>query len=122
MLKTKRAYDPVETDDGQRILIDRLWPRGVSKSRAHLDEWLKELAPSTELRKWFGHDPEKWEEFKNKYTEELSSPGKVKLIKDLAWRASVGNITLIYSAKDTEHNDVRVLEQLIGQDMGKNLG
>jgi len=113
MLKIKRAYEPVEAADGQRILIDRLWPRGLSKSEAHIDEWLKDLAPSTELRKWFGHDLEKWDEFKKRYQKELSSPDKIKLMENIAQKVKQANITLIYSAKDTEHSDVRVLEELI---------
>jgi uncharacterized protein YeaO (DUF488 family) len=115
MLKIKRAYEAVETSDGKRILIDRLWPRGMSKSAARIDEWIKDLAPSTELRKWFGHDPQKWEGFKKKYLKELSSPQKIKLLEDITRQASNGTVTLIYSAKDTEHNDVRVLEELINK-------
>jgi len=118
MLKTKRAYEPAEPSDGRRILIDRLWPRGVSKTEARIDVWLKDLAPSTELREWFGHDPEKWEEFKKRYRKELSAPEKTRLIEDIAQHARHNDITLIYSAKDTEHNDVRVLEELIEKTMG----
>ncbi len=115
MLKIKRAYEPKEPTDGERILIDRLWPRGVSKAEAGIDVWMKDMGPSTELRKWFGHDPEKWEEFKKRYLEELSSPEKTRLLEDIAQRARKGTVTLIYSAKDTEHSDVKVLEELIGQ-------
>jgi uncharacterized protein YeaO (DUF488 family) len=113
MLRIKRAYEPVENADGKRILIDRLWPRGLSKSEAHIDEWLKDLAPSTELRKWFGHDPQKWGEFRKRYIKELSSPEKTRLLEDIARRSRRETITLIYSAKDTEHSDVKVLEELI---------
>jgi len=119
MLKIKRAYEPVESTDGKRILIDRLWPRGVSKSEAHIDEWLNDLAPSTELRTWFGHDPQKWEEFKRKYTKELSSPDKARLLEDIARRARRETITLIYGAKDTEHSDVKVLEELLRRNREK---
>jgi len=119
VLKLKRAYEPVESTDGKRILIDRLWPRGVSKSEARVDEWLKDLAPSTELRTWFGHDPQKWEEFRKRYIKELSSPDKTGLLEDIARRARRETITLIYSAKDTEHSDVKVLEQLITQQSKK---
>ncbi len=115
MLKIKRAYEPAEAADGQRILIDRLWPRGVTKAEARIDEWLKDLAPSTELRKWFGHDPLKWDEFKKRYVKELSSPDKTRLLEDIARQTKRDNITLIYSAKDTEHSDVKVLEELIKQ-------
>ena len=113
MLKIKRAYEGKEAGDGERILIDRLWPRGVSKDEAGLDAWQKELAPSTALRQWFGHDPEKWEEFKKRYRKELAGPESKKLLEDIACTAERHNVTLIYSAKDTEHSDVLVLEELI---------
>lgn len=119
MLKIKRAYDKPESADGKRILIDRLWPRGVSKANARIDEWLKDLGPSTELRKWFGHDPEKWEEFRKRYNRELSAPDKAVLLDDIAQNAEHANVTLIYSAKDTEHSDVKVLEELITKMMKK---
>jgi uncharacterized protein YeaO (DUF488 family) len=119
MLKVKRAYDKPEFADGKRILIDRLWPRGVSKAEAGIDEWLKDLGPSTELRKWFGHDPEKWEEFRKRYIKELSAPDKARLVEDIARNAGHTNVTLIYSAKDTEHSDVKVLEELITNIMKK---
>lgn len=119
MLRTKRAYELTGSEDGKRILIDRLWPRGVSKSEAHIDEWLKDLAPSTELRIWFGHDPQKWEEFKRRYRKELSSPAKTKLLEDIAKRSRRETITLIYSAKDAEHSDAKVLEELVAQNMQK---
>ena len=119
MLKVKRAYDEKEATDGKRILIDRLWPRGISKTEAHIDDWLKDLAPSAELRRWFGHDPRKWGEFKKKYVKELSSPDKAKLIEDIIQRAKHETITLVYSARDTEHNDARVLEELIRQNIEK---
>lgn len=113
MLKIKRAYEPAETTDGKRILIDRLWPRGVSKSEAHIDEWKKDLAPSTELRKWFGHDPQRWEEFRKKYIQELSSAAKMNLLEDIAKRAKSENITLVYAAKDAEHSNAKILEELL---------
>lgn len=113
MLKIKRAYDKPESADGKRILIDRLWPRGLSKTEARIDEWLKDLGPSTELRKWFGHDPEKWEEFRSRYIEELSAPGKKALLERIAQMAGQADVTLIYSARDTEHSDVKVLYELI---------
>jgi uncharacterized protein YeaO (DUF488 family) len=119
MLKIKRAYEAFETSDGKRILIDRLWPRGISKSQAHIDEWLKDLAPSTGLRKWFGHDPQKWEEFRKKYTGELSSPEQKRLLKDIARRAITENVTLVYGARDTEHSDAMVLEEIIKDLMSK---
>lgn len=113
MLKIKRAYDKVEFSDGKRILIDRLWPRGISKAEASIDEWLKEVAPSSELRKWFAHDPEKWQEFKGRYLKELSLAEKTGLLEIIARDASQANVTLIYGAKDTEHSNVKVLEEII---------
>ncbi len=113
MLKIKRAYESKEIADGTRILIDRLWPRGVSKARAGIDAWLKDLAPSTELRQWYGHDPGRWDEFRRRYIAELSAPEKTRLINDLAHQAANGTVTLVYGARDTEHSDVKVLEELI---------
>lgn len=113
-VKLKRIYDPVETSDGERYLVDRLWPRGISKSRAALDGWLKTLAPSSELRKWFGHRPERWLEFRQRYGFELSEAGK-----DLDWlaeRAKHQNVTLIYAARDREISHAVVLrEHLLGR-------
>src|SRR5574340_791939 len=108
MLKIKRAYERKEDGDGERILIDRLWPRGVSKDEAGLDAWRKELAPSTALRQWFGHDPKKWEEFKKRYRKELAAPESKRLLEEIARSAARRNVTLIYGAKDTEHSDVQV--------------
>lgn len=119
MLKIKRAYEPAEAGDGKRILIDRLWPRGVSKAEARIDEWLKDVAPSTTLRKWFGHDPSKWEEFRRKYSEELSSPEKASLLEDIARQAKNQAVTLVYGARDTEHSDAKVLEEIICGMMAK---
>jgi uncharacterized protein YeaO (DUF488 family) len=112
MFKIKRAYQDPEDEDGYRILVDRLWPRGVSKEKAKFDLWMKEIAPSSELRKWFGHEPEKWEEFKNKYVYELSE--KKELIKQLYDLEKVNKtITLIYSAKDEKKNNAVVLLELL---------
>ena len=113
MLKIKRAYEKPEPGDGKRILIDRLWPRGISKAAASIDEWLKELGPTTELRKWFGHDPEKWEEFRKRYIQELSASDKSALLERIAREAGETDVTLVYSASDTDHNDAKVLEELI---------
>lgn len=109
----KRAYEPPATEDGQRVLVDRLWPRGVSKARIQIDAWLREVAPSTELRKWFNHDPERWEEFQRRYREELSAPEQQALLDDLASRAREGALTLLYGARDTEHNEAVVLQELL---------
>jgi len=107
----KRAYEPPEKSDGTRILVDRLWPRGVSKEEAALDQWIKEIAPSAELRTWFGHDPERWDEFRRRYRAELARHSET--LKDLRRRARQGRITLVYSAKDEIHNDAVVLRNVI---------
>jgi len=112
MVKIKRIYDPVSPDDGKRIYIDRLWPRGLKKSEAVFDEWLKEISPSDALRKWFGHDPAKWTEFKKRYKKELEE--KKELLEKLRHEARKGTITLLYSAKDTEHNNAVTLKELLG--------
>lgn len=112
-LSIKRAYEEPDPADGRRVLVDRLWPRGVSKERAGLDDWLKEVAPSGDLRKWFGHDPAKWEEFEGRYRAELD--GHANEIRQLLewWRA--GDLTLVYGAADTEHNDAVVLATYLRQ-------
>ncbi|MFB6491069.1 MAG: DUF488 domain-containing protein [Thermoproteus sp. AZ2] len=110
MIKVKRVYDPPEPDDGLRILVDRLWPRGVKKESAKIDLWLKEVAPSDELRRWFGHDPAKWEEFKARYAEELRGNPAFEELKRLA---ASGNITLLYAARDRAHNNAVVLKELL---------
>jgi uncharacterized protein YeaO (DUF488 family) len=110
-VRLKRAYEPVESLDGYRVLIDRLWPRGVSRDDAHLDEWARELAPSTKLRSWFGHDPARFPEFRRRYTAELATQeGK---LRELRRRAHEGPLTLVYGARDTEHNDAVVLAEVL---------
>ncbi len=111
MLKIKRAYDPPSSKDGKRVLIDRLWPRGLKKEDARIEEWLKDLAPSTDLRKWFGHDPAKWNEFKKRYRKELS--GKSELIKKIKSEARKGTVTLVFSAKDAEHSNAAFLKEML---------
>ena len=110
-IRCKRANAPAESADGYRVLIDRLWPRGVSKERAKLDEWEKELAPSTELRKWFGHDPSRFAKFRRRYIEELRD--QRSRLTDLRRRAQDGTVTLVYGARDTEHNDAVVLAEVL---------
>jgi uncharacterized protein YeaO (DUF488 family) len=110
-VRLKRAYESPEQKDGTRILVDRLWPRGVSKLEAGLDEWIKEIAPSAELRKWFGHDPGRWGEFRRRYRAELAR--QPETLKDLRRRAREGPITLVYSARDEVHNDAIVLRNVI---------
>jgi uncharacterized protein YeaO (DUF488 family) len=110
-LSLKRAYEPVEAKDGTRVLVDRLWPRGVSKARAALDQWMKEIAPSTALRKWFGHDPDRWVEFCRRYSNELRQ--HAGLLRQLRSLARKGPVTLVYSAHDEVHNDAVVLRDVI---------
>lgn len=113
-LRLKRAYEPAESDDGMRILIDRLWPRGLSKANAALDDWIKDVAPSTGLRKWFGHDPARWAEFQRRYRAELHEQSEaLDRIRTLA-RERV--VTLVYSAHDEQHNDAVVLRAVLLDD------
>jgi uncharacterized protein YeaO (DUF488 family) len=107
----KRAYEKADPKDGRRILVDRLWPRGVSKAEAATDEWLKDLAPSTELRRWFGHDPDRWDEFQRRYAKEIDD--HVELLAHLREMARHGPITLVYSAHDEVHNDAVVLREVL---------
>lgn len=111
MLFLKRAYEPSSRADGRRILVDRLWPRGLSKKAAAIDDWMKELAPSTELRRWFGHDPKKWLEFKRRYRLELRAHGD--LVGELARLAAQRRVTLVFSARDEAHNDAVVLAAVL---------
>lgn len=116
-VRLKRAYDPAASADGCRVLIDRLWPRGVSRERAKLDDWEKELPPSMELRQWFGHDPRRFEEFRRRYIEELR--GQRPRLMALRRRARDGTLTLVYSAQDTEHNDAVVLAEVLRRGLPK---
>lgn len=106
----KRAYDAPAENDGYRVLVDRLWPRGVSKEKARIDLWLKEVAPSTELRKWFGHDPEKWVEFQKRYHAELKTNPAWSELQTLARQK---NLTLVYAARDPIHNEAVVLRDAL---------
>jgi uncharacterized protein YeaO (DUF488 family) len=110
-VRTKRIYDEAEPDDGYRILVDHVWPRGISKERAHLDEWARELAPSDELRKWFDHVPERFDEFRSRYREELIA--QAERIDALRRLAKSGPLTIVYAARDEEHNNAVVLAELI---------
>jgi uncharacterized protein YeaO (DUF488 family) len=110
-IRFKRAYEPPERSDGYRVLIDRIWPRGVSKEQAHLDEWARELAPSSELRHWFGHDPARYAEFRRRYLDELKA--QQEKLRELRRRAREETLTLVYGARDTEHNDAVVLAELL---------
>lgn len=108
-LRIKRVYEKPTKQDGKRILVDRLWPRGLTKEKADIDLWLKEIAPSTELRKWFGHDPAKWKEFRKQYQKELNNnKEQVSLLRE---QLKKGTVTLVYAAKDEEHNEALVLKE-----------
>ena len=115
-MRLKRAYEPATADDGHRVLIDRLWPRGVSREQARLDEWARELAPSSQLRQWFAHDPARFVEFRRRYESELAA--QAEKLRDLRRRARAGTLTLVYSARDTEHNDAVVLADLLERKEG----
>jgi uncharacterized protein YeaO (DUF488 family) len=110
-VRVKRVYEPAERSDGYRILIDRLWPRGISHERARLDAWERDLAPSGALRTWFGHQPDLFDEFRRRYVEELREHRS--LLSELRRRARQGTLTLVYSARDTAHNDAVVLAEVI---------
>jgi uncharacterized protein YeaO (DUF488 family) len=111
MIKIKRVYEEPDPRDGQRLLVDRLWPRGLSKERARVDRWLKEIAPSDELRRRFGHDPEKWPEFRARYLAELED--QRPLLQELSALARKETVTLVYAAHDEEHNNAVVLKELL---------
>lgn len=110
-VQLKRAYDPPKRSDGTRVLVDRIWPRGVKKADAEIQEWMKDIAPSSALRKWFGHDPKKWDEFRNRYRAELKE--RPEQLEHLRMLARKGPITLIYSARDQKHNNAVALRDLI---------
>lgn len=113
IVKAKRVYDAIQRSDGPRFLVERLWPRGVKKEKLKLDAWLKEVAPSDGLRRWFGHDPAKWGEFQRRYRAELDeNPNAWKQLLDAAMQ---GNVTLLYSARDTEHNNAIVLKDYLAE-------
>jgi uncharacterized protein YeaO (DUF488 family) len=113
-IKLRRVYEKPTKQDGLRILVDRLWPRGLTKEKASVDLWLKEIAPSAELRKWFGHDPAKWKKFRARYETEIGHNREVFTF--LEEKAREGTITLIYGARDKEHNEALVLKQLLERD------
>jgi uncharacterized protein YeaO (DUF488 family) len=110
-IQLKRVYEDASESDGYRVLVDRLWPRGVSKERASIDLWLKEIAPSTELRKWFNHEPEKWDEFRKRYHQELDS--KPDLVKQLADLVDKQRVTLVYGAKNEAYNQAVALKEYL---------
>lgn len=116
MLIIKRIYESPASEDGKRILVDRIWPRGISKAEAQLSSWMKEVAPSTELRKWFAHKPERFSEFSKRYKEELAAQEvKVYIEKLRSWN-EIGTVTLLYAAKDQKHNHALVLQDILKRD------
>lgn len=113
MIRIKRVYGQPNRSDGVRILVDRIWPRGLSKEKARIDEWRWDLAPTAALRKWFHHDPRKWDEFQRRYRDELRARGKLEELQELADRATRETITLLFGARDEEHNNALVLKELL---------
>ena len=112
-VRARRVYEQAESSDGRRVLVDRLWPRGMSKERAHLDEWLKAVAPSDELRRWYGHKPAKFAEFKRRYEAELAEPDRAEALRHLREEASSGPVTVLTAARDLDHSEAEVLAQLL---------
>ena len=113
MVKIKRIFDPASPDDGKRIYVDRLWPRGMKKEEVKMDEWLKDISPSDVLRKWFSHDPSKYKEFKSRYTKELEKHSEV--LERIRKESKKETVTLLFSAKDIEHNNATVLKEMLSQ-------
>jgi uncharacterized protein YeaO (DUF488 family) len=114
MIRIKRIYDSPSKEDGKRILVDRLWPRGIRKDKALIDEWLKDIAPSNELRKWFSHDPSRWDEFKKRYGKELLN--KSALLGRIKKEYRIKNVTLLFSARDTRYNNASALKEILEHD------
>ena len=110
-IELKRAYEGVARDDGHRVLVDRVWPRGIAKDDLEIDAWLKDLAPSTQLRKWFAHDATRWQEFKQRYFDELAA--QAETVDALVAEASAGRVTLVFAAKDREHNNAVALKEYL---------
>lgn len=115
MVVMKRAYEPASEADGYRVLVDRLWPRGISKARARIDAWEKDIAPSPELREWYGHDPEKWDEFQKRYARELRAARAKEVLDDLVRRARRGRVTLVYASRAGDISDAAVLTRLLNR-------
>lgn len=119
MIQIKRAYDPPDPADGHRILVDRVWPRGLSREALAVERWARDLAPSDDLRRWFGHDPSRWEEFRRRYRVELAAPEREADLEELVELARRATVTLVYSASDREHNQARVLAEVIAERMAR---
>ena len=119
IVKTKRVYDAPSPDDGRRVLVDRIWPRGMRKDRLKIDAWLRDLAPSTELRQWFAHDPKRWAEFSQRFKTELQAPEQQARLDELIASAPQGTLTLVYGARDAEHNQAVVLRDILEERAAK---
>ena len=117
MLRIKRVYDPPDPSDGYRVLVDRLWPRGLGKEKAQLDDWRPDIAPTNVLRVWFAHDPQKWEEFRVRYRKELDASGKMDDLAKLAARARKGTVTLLFGARDRQRNNAAALREILEERM-----
>ncbi len=113
MVKVRRVYEPPRKDDGFRVLVDRLWPRGLKKGRAALDLWAKDIAPSSELRMWFAHDPGRWPEFARRFKEELAVPAAREVLEDLARRAAAGTVTILHASREERYNNAAVVKGAI---------
>ncbi|MDX1534464.1 MAG: DUF488 family protein [Thermoplasmata archaeon] len=113
MIKLKRIYEEAEASDGRRYLVERLWPRGVTKEEARLDDWLKDLAPSPELRRWYGHDLPRWDKFRLRYEGELALPEKAEALSKLSREAREGPVTLVFATRDSSHSSARVLKEYV---------
>jgi uncharacterized protein YeaO (DUF488 family) len=109
----KRAYEAASTKDGYRVLVDGLWPRGVTKAQLEIDAWVREIAPSASLRKWYGHKPERWQEFRKKYRQELSKPPRKAFLDELIDRARKGQVTLVFGARDAQRSNAAVIAEMI---------
>ena len=118
MIQLKRVYDKAAPEDGKRFLVERLWPRGIKKSELRIDAWVKEVGPSSSLRKWFGHDPKRWEEFRQRYFHELEK--NAKACEPIQRAAEHGRITLVYSSHDTEHNNAAALREFLEAKLNKS--
>jgi uncharacterized protein YeaO (DUF488 family) len=114
-VRARRVYEEPEASDGKRVLVDRLWPRGLAKAAAHIDEWLKTVAPSDELRRWYGHDPAKWEEFRHRYGHELRDPERAAALAHLRELAAAGPVTLLTATRDLEHSEAADLAERLQQ-------
>lgn len=117
MIKIKRAYESYDPKDGKRVLVDRMWPRGLTKAKVRVDSWMQDIAPSTSLRKWFGHDPQRWGEFKERYRKELET--KKEMLETLQEWAKKGDVTILYAAKDEAHNNAVALKEVLDRLMKK---